>query len=237
MQFRKALIYSFILHVSMVSVVNLSVRLSWLLPQKKAEPFEAKIIFKGKPREKNLLPRKQAVPLAAAKQLEKPLEKKPDSKPEPEKKAAFPAEKDALVKTSSSKKNFTDALKKLSARFSEDLASEKKDTTPEDFSEYDASYFDEVYARIKESFVVPPHINGPMGKKLQATLRLYILYDGTLGKVDLERSSGDEHFDKAVVDGTKRVTNFGRPPILLQNALADRGIVVDMCPFTCDNKD
>ncbi len=242
MHLKRAIITSAILHAIVLGFLSAGLTFSWLKPEHNLQAIEAKLMFKGKPKDKTLLPKKKSRP-PEAKKIEPPKEEKvPPEKPlapEPPKIAKAetpipdkPVEKEAL-KVVKQKTDYTSKLRKLTQSFSEDLSTDKKEPEPEDFSEEDSSYFDQIYALIKDSFIVPPHVNGPAGHKLQAVIRLYLFNDGSVSKLDLEHSSGDEHFDKAVLDGAKRVNNFGRVPILLQNALSERGVVVELCPFKC----
>lgn len=243
MLFKRALITSLIVHAIALVFLGAGYSFSWLVPKHNLAPLEAKVIFKGKPRDKELLPRKKSPKIPAPEQAQKSLDKKEEVKvpivPEAPKMAQAvvrvadkPVVKEA-TKVVKSKVDYTSELKKLSASFSEDLSKITKESAPEELSSEDSTYFDQIYALIKESFILPPHIDGPQGHKLQAVIRLFLSDDGNLSKLDLERSSGDEHFDKAVLDGAKRVSNFGKVPLLLQNALSEKGVVVELCPFKC----
>ncbi len=233
MPFKKAIIASAFFHLAIVAFLAAGVRFSWT-PKKELLVFETKMVFKAKARDKELLPRKKY------KSVEKRVEEAPKVEkavpvPEPVAKPDLAPKKEAELKAKKvepPKQDYASELRKLTQSFSEEIKPEKEPLY-EEFSDEDANYFDQIYALIKESFIVPPHVNGPAGKNLQADIRLFLFDDGSLLKLDLERSSGDEHFDNAVLDGAKRVSNFGKVPILLQNALSQRGIVVEMCPFKC----
>lgn len=233
MSFKKAIITSALFHVAIVVFFTTALSFSWL-PKREPLLLEAKMVFKGKVRDKELLPRKRyksaEKSIEEAPKVEKAI-KEPVPKPEVVSKEDGPLK----VEEKAVKKDYASELRKLTQSFSDEIKPEKEELY-EEFSDQDASYFDQIYALIKESFIVPPHVNGPAGQNLQADIRLFLQNDGSLLKVDLERSSGDTHFDKAVVDGAKRVTNFGKVPLLLQNALSQRGIVVELCPFKCGNR-
>jgi outer membrane biosynthesis protein TonB len=191
------------------------------------------VVKEGKKRPEDYLPRKArpAKKTQAPKAPNKPLENKPNIKEkEPENPHLKPLEK---IKPVDAKKlaDTESLLKDLSDTFSNEL--DAKEDVVEDESALDSTYFDTVYSLIKQSFVVPPHIDGPTGQKLQADLRLYIGRGGEILKMELERPSGDEHFDRAIMDGINRVNNFGPPPNELQANLSLRGIMVELCPFKC----
>lgn len=243
MLFRKAFITSVIVHALALGFLGAGFTFSWLVPKQNLAPLEAKVIFKGKPRDKELLPRKKSPKIPTEERAKKSPDKKEEMKvplvsetPKVAHATVPVADKPVLkeaAKVVKPKIDYTSELKKLSASFSEDLSKISKESAPEDFSSEDSTYFDQIYALIKESFILPPHLDGPQGHKLQAVIRLFLLDDGSLSKLDLERSSGDEHFDKAVLDGAQRVSNFGKVPILLQNALSEKGVMVELCPFKC----
>lgn len=218
----KAFLLSMVLHLGLILVLGARLNFSW--PHKKEMPaVEAHLVFKAKVRDKELLPKKHAPNQAAA---EKMIEKTVTL----EQKVLAPIH--AQSKKVAAKHNYSKELASLSKMFNQELHSKK---TVELISEapVEHSYFDQIYTLIKESFIVPPHVNGPAGYKLQAVVRLFLLADGSLSDLKLEQSSGDEHFDKAVLEGTKRVANFGSVPILLQGLMRERGVVVELCPFTC----
>lgn len=218
----KAFLLSTALHLGLMLVLSARFNFSW--PHKKEAPaMEARLVFKAKARDKELLPKKHEPQALSAveKIVEKPVTE--------EQKVAVPIHSQS--KKVATQHNYSKELASLTKMFSQELSSKKTAEVIE--APADHSYFDQVYSLIKESFIVPPHVNGPVGYKLQAVLRLFILADGSLSELKLEQSSGDEHFDKAVLEGTKRVANFGSVPVLLQGLMRERGVVVELCPFTC----
>ncbi len=240
MKQKQALVISVAMHVVVFLVLGLGVSFKSQRPP--SIPIEAKLVIKA-PKNKDHLPRKYNPPpkeqvvqkeeAIAQKTVEKAQEKTDSKKPSPDEKSAKKAAKPAASNKANSK--YADALKSLSKTFAADLATEVKQSEPEGEVVMDANYFDEIYSLIKESFVVPPHINGPQGRSLRAVLRLYLASDGDLLRMDLVRPSGDDHFDKAVMDGTRRVANFGVVPTTMQNVIRERGIVVELCPFACQD--
>lgn len=223
---KKTLIASLILHISLLGLILID------LPSKKAVKnqvaIEAKLMFKKKARPEHWLPEKMPPPVAKVKAPVVVKDLKPAAAPQKE--AVLPAKEKVLAPKK--KVDYMKELARLSRAFSDELddATDAKEVFE---VEADGSYFDQIYSLIKQSFVLPPHVNSPRGRSLQAVLRLYLSPDGNLSRLSLERSSGDEHFDKAVMEGTKRVNNFGAVPIMLQSALSQDGVVVEMCPFKC----
>lgn len=226
MGFTKSIIISAVLHTVVLAIMLF--RIDWqLLPKNKTTmPIEARLVIKNK--DKNLLPKKpKKLPeaLVPPQAEDKPVDK---AKPQ-EANAKKPAE---TAKKITKNVDYMKALSSLSHSFARDVAT-KEEPEPDAEEALDVSYFDQIYSLIKASFVVPPHINGPQGRNLQASIRIYLASDGRLTKLNLVTPSGDEHFDNAVTQGAERVNNFGPVPIFLQSMLQERGILVDLCPFKC----
>jgi outer membrane biosynthesis protein TonB len=247
MNFKRPLAVSFVLHGAFLALLLLTADWSPRKLSPALKPIEAHLIIKKKDRPKDLLPRKIKAkePSLPEENSQKEAEVKPakpiEPEPTPKAKPAIVDDKKALAslpknKTKEEKKavkpdaKYLKMLSSLSESFLKDLASEDESLEP---SEAEVSYYDQIYSLIKESFVVPPHVLGPSGNNLMITIRIYLSPDGNLNKLDLEHTSGDEHFDKAVIDGTRRVNNFGQVPIFLQDVLRQRGVVVDLCPVKC----
>lgn len=264
MNLKRALFFSLVFHGIVFGVLLSGVTIPWPKTVSNPIPIQARLVVK-KQRDKDLLPKKQnlVTPLQeeGVKEEDKPkVEEKPQEIPikkevaDKEKVAALKrlesaapapkigkekvAAKDSKAPSSAKKpvKDFAKQLASITKSFAKDFEKEQQEVfTPDGEVADDATYFDQVYALIKGSFVVPPHIDGPAGHKLQTVVRIFLASDGTLTNLELESSSGDEHFDKAVIDGTRRINNFGAVPIFLQAALRERGIVVELCPFKCAN--
>lgn len=140
------------------------------------------------------------------------------------------------TKTSTSKKiNDNTQNMKMLASLSDQFAIETKDFGPkEDISISVNNYLDYVYAVIKKYFSIPPHIDEINGKHLKMSLNLYIAKDGVISNIATLSKSNDEHFDKAVMESINKIGSFNAPPLDLQYMLANKGIVVDLCPFRCE---
>ena len=216
MQLKKALKISLGLHLGACFILIFMT--AYEKPQKVT--MEASLVFKNAKKSKDLLPKKPI--LVKNNSLEKKIIVKEVAKKEDKK-------EEKLVK----KNNFLDELEVLSKSYEEDLA-KKPSSTPEDESA-NATYFDEIYTLIKNSFSIPPHLDTPAALKLKSLLRLTINAQGDILNVALEKSSGDDYFDKTVLNGTKKVTNFGPPPINLQESLSSVGILIELCPKNCEN--
>lgn len=245
MNLRGPIAVSLVIHSALLALLLLTAEWSPRKFSPNLKPIEAHLIIKNKDRPKDLLPRK-----IKAKEPSLPEEK---PKKETEDKQQAPAEpkpilkakpdivddKKALVSKPNKKQEkkavkpdakYSQTLSSLSESFLKDLASQSE---PAELMEEETSYYDQIYSLIKESFIVPPHVLGPSGNNLMVTIKIYLSSDGSLNKLDLLEASGDDHFDKAVMDGTRRVNNFGRVPIYLQNVLREHGVVVDLCPVKC----
>jgi hypothetical protein len=236
MGLRRPLIVSLILHISLVLVLLSGVRWSWDHSRRNLVPIEARLVIKNQ-KNKDYLPRKKK-PMPSEQIIENKPEKKSDAKPintkpTSEEKAQ---KKEVIAKKApaNAEPDFMKNLASLSKSFANEL-SVPSETKEEERGEVvvEQSYFDQIYSLVKESFVVPSHLNGPQGQNLKTVLRLFFAPDGNLNNLDLLSSSGDDHFDKAVIEGTKRVNNFGPVPLFLQEAMQKRGVVVELCPITC----
>lgn len=219
---KTTIILSLLLH----GAIFLSLRFDWSLAKlKPSVALETQVVFKAKPKSKELLPNKPKPEAAATKMAEQKIPAPKPMKVESEK--ARPAPKKENI-------SYGKKLASLSKSFAADLAAdEEEEVLAPSESTNDASYFDTMYTLIKESFVVPPHLFGPKGESLQTVLRIFLSASGHLIKIELETSSGDEQFDKAVMDGTRRVNNFGQVPLFLQEMLQKRGVAVELCPIKC----
>lgn len=231
MDLKKAIIISFAAHCTLLVVLSSNIDWSWRNRNVPVRALEAHVVVK-KQKNKDHLPKKIKAPKAQEPVVDKQVIDKPvvdapidDPKPLPHK----------IAPKKTDKADYSKALASLSQTFAQEIQDIKPEE-PEGDVIPDASYFDQVYSLIKQSFVVPPHINGPAGQNLSAVIRIFLAADGALNKLELESSSGDEHFDKAVLEGTKRVNNFGAVPIFLQDVLRDRGLVIELCPFTCKER-
>jgi TonB family protein len=228
---KRALIISVGFHA--FCLVLISSGLSFKLKPKDIS-ISASLVFKNKKKDKDLLPKKPKEAQKKEQALKEP-EKKPEVKSQDLAKAlpAVPIKAEKLPtkeEKPAKKDNFADTLAALSRNFAKDIKDEALEA-----EDGDDDYFSQIYSLLKSSFVVPPHLNGPKGEKLQVVLRIYVAPNGSIKKLDLETSSGDDHFDKAVMDGARRVNNFGPVPIFLQDTLKERGLVVELCPFKCLN--
>jgi hypothetical protein len=224
---RRALALSLVVHAVLCALLLFGLQFSPVRPRT-ATPIEARLVIK-KAKNKDHLPRKAPITEEPAKTNQK--EKIADVKKIVDKVVT----KEKATSTQAKKpSDYLKALATLSQSFAQELAESKPEEADGEVIA-DATYFDQVYSLIKAAFIVPPHINGPQGRNLQTVVKLYLASDGSLLRIDLVSPSGDEHFDKAVMEGTRRVDNFGLVPLTLQSLVRERGIVVQLCPFACEN--
>lgn len=227
MALKRAIMMSFLAHGALL-VSLLAGRGCAMLPKNKPSmPIEAHLVVKNK--RKDLLPKKAKAPSEKIELKQEPLTQKQVLK------ETKPLVGDKQAKTATkSNDSYMKALSSLSKNFADDIAA-KEEPIVDPVYEGDAndSYFDQIYSQIKASFVVPPHLNGPKGHSLKISVRIFLAFNGDLIKVLVAAPSQDEQFDKAVIEGIKRVNSFGEVPIYLQSSLRTEGILVDLCPFTC----
>lgn len=188
--------------------------------------MSTELVFKpGNPRPQDLLPTKatskspaKTKPLDGSKIAEQKVHKEPVP--------IKPVENPAVDKNS-------EILKNLSDTFSEEILTDEKGNENDDGGV--DNYIDLVYSLVKQSFIVPSHLEGPLGQDLKANIRVQISPSGDVKSVKLEEPSKDQSFDMAVIEGIKRVNNFGPPPDALKDTLNRKGILIELCPVKCKN--
>lgn len=220
----RALLISVIAHGVLACMLLVSTDWSWRSNKAITIPLEAKLIVK-KAKAKKVLQQKEKT--VKAPNIESKKEKLPETVDVKPSEISQPA-----LKAKKSREDYSKMLASLSQSFAQEVVEDAK-AEPTGEVVTDSTYFDQVYSLIKESFVVPPHLNGPQGERLRAVMKIYLSSDGGILKLELVTPSGDDHFDKAVTEGTRRVNNFGAVPLLLQDLVRERGIVVELCPITC----
>jgi outer membrane biosynthesis protein TonB len=254
---RRPFIASFLCHLSLLVILLIDWSFLGLSSKKSVVPLETKLVFSQKTRAPELLPKKDKPqpkktpePVSAQKELKPEIkpEIKPKEEPVQEKKALLKAkapEKKLVAANQTTKaqkkssespqkqENYLNELSRLTAELRNSVTDNDKDLEPDDADSREASYFDQIHALIKASFILPPHLDGQKGNKLRAVLRLFLHADGSIKKIEVEKASSDSDFDRAVLDGAHRVNNFGPVPILLQSSLRERGVIVELCPIKC----
>ncbi len=223
---KRALIISLVFHALLIAVLSSG----FSFARKQEVAISARLVFKTKKKNKDLLPKKPKETKEQA--LKEKQEVKLEKNSQDLAKSLAPLVKEKAVKAEPKKtENYANTLAALSKSFAKDISASEEESEDEGGEDY----FDQIYTLLKSSFVIPPHLNGPKGERLQVVVRIFVAKDGRINKLDLEKSSGDDHFDKAVMDGARRVNNFGPVPIVLQDTLRERGLVVELCPFKCLN--
>lgn len=169
--------------------------------------LEASLVITNKKisKEKDLLPKK----ITQAKANVKPLAIKP------------------ITKT----KNFLNDLEALSKSFEQDIKNQEDKSVQE--QEVEFTYFDEIYANIKNSFTIPPQMDTPKAAKLKTIIKLYIDEEGKVINIELHKTSSDNYFDELVMAAVKKIHKFNSPPLHLQESLKYAGVVIELCPKDC----
>ena len=130
-------------------------------------------------------------------------------------------------------KNFLNDLEVLSKSFAEDIKKQETKNIQEQEIEY--NYFDEIYAQIKNAFIIPPQLDTPAAFRLKTIVKLYLDESGKMLNVELYKTSSDNYFDEIVLAGVKKVQQFSPPPLHLQESLKKAGVVIELCPKNCLN--
>jgi TonB family protein len=201
------------------------------------KPVIAHLVALGKPREANLLPRKESPPPPAASSTPAP------SRPEAPASAAktIPARKanPAPPHAPSRAELMRQALAGATTRSRTSPTEEKPDPdregsptgSPEGTSataEEGDKYFTEVHDAIQANYVVPSVISERERMYLNASVVVYVASDGSIVKSELAKPSGNSFFDQALVLAIQR-TKLPAPPPELRR-LARDGLQLDFRP-------
>lgn len=192
-----------------------------LFKQNPKKTLMAQLVFKGDMAKKNQLPKKN---LNSSKNepLLLPISQK--SKSSPPKKN--PPKKE--IKKNSS--DYNKLLKNLSSDFINDINSYKDSDND---IEKNGDYFDQIYTLIKNSFVLPKSLEEKEKNNLNNIVKIFLKENGQLLNAILEKSSGNEIFDKLVIEGILRIKSFGQVPSSLITYFKEQGLSVKMCPYEC----
>lgn len=213
MKLKQYLLLSVGLHVFLLASLVIVSKINLFEDKPKMISINAKVVFKdAKKADEHHLPRKNIAP-PKAKQVANP--NLANTKPK-------------------NNHNFLQELDHLSKEYEQEIVEHKgKKALQEEALYNDGDYLDSVHATIKQNFILPSHLNDPNKKSISATVKVFIDSLGKLSSARLEKSSGDKDFDEAILFATKKVTNFGNPPVLMQKSLQQNGILIQFCPFEC----
>lgn len=200
------------------------------------KPIHASLVRLGKPREKELLPRKEEPPPPPP----KAAEAAPPTPAPPPQAVAVPSLKPAppVAKASGAKagdehrRELFNAFKKISKSNSKDVpeGALDGDRNGDSAKAEGERYFGLLKAQIQRYYDLPNTLSDQERLRLKALVHIFIGHGGQLIKVKAESSSGNGLFDEAVVTATKRASPFPPPPDTLREKLQSDGVVLAFTP-------
>lgn len=205
---KKAFLLSFCFHLFLLG----SLMRFQFLKQSPKKTLRAHLVFKGQMAKKDQLPKKTLSP-SKKEPMPLPISQKQKSNP---------------IKKNNS--DYNKLLKNLSSDFINDINLYKNS---ENDIEKNGDYFDQIYTLIKSSFVLPKGLEEKEKNDLNSIIKIFLKEDGKLLNAHLEKSSGDEIFDKLVLEGILSIKSFGQVPSSLISYFKDQGLMVKMCPYEC----
>jgi len=232
----KGFVAAVVLHVL---VIGSAVFLPQLFdkPHPLRKPVIARLVALGKPREANLLPRRESPPPPAA--APAPAPSRPEA-PAPAVKTA-PGRRPSVTppRAPSRAELMQQALAGVSKRSRANPTEEKPDPdregsptgSPEGTSataEEGDKYFTEIHDAIQANYVVPSVISERERMYLTASVTVYVAPDGSIVKSEFTKPSGNSFFDQALVLAIQR-TKLPVPPPELRK-LARDGLQLDFRP-------
>jgi TonB family protein len=208
-------------------------------PHALRKPVIAHLVALGKPRDAQMLPRRESPPPPAAAPVAPPS--RPEAPAAPAVKSA-PARKPSLLppRAPSRAELMQQALAGAASRRRANPTEEKPDPdregsptgSPEGTSstaEEGDKYFTEVHDAIQANYVVPSVVSERERMYLTATVVVYVAPDGSIVKNVIAKPSGNSFFDQALVLAIQR-TKLPAPPPELRKLARDDGLELNFRP-------
>jgi TonB family protein len=210
------------------------------------KPIRATLVRQGKPRDPDLLPRKEELPPPPQKvEAETPPAPAPPEAKPPEKPAVpvpVPTAKPEPPKTAQKQpgeKDGQDRRKQLFGAFSrtgkaakaEELEGQEDGSPLGDSATAEGDpYWALLQAQIHRFFDLSETIPDDERIRLRAVLRLRIGQAGQLLRADLDKASGNSLFDSAILSAAKKAAPFSPPPERFRRELQSRGVSLEFIP-------
>ena len=223
-----------------VLIVGLWLLVGWLLAGPKVDltqvPIKASLVRLGKPRDENLLPRKDEEAPPPKPKVEEIAVPTPAAAPDTVVKIPT---KDAKPDKAEKKDSSKDARKSLFDAFAK---GGKQGKPPELEGEADGDpngdaarqegerYYALLTNVVKRNYDVSNTIDEAERRRLRAEVALRIGPGGELMNVDITRGSGNELFDSAVLGAVKKAAPFSAPPEHLRDSLKKSGVSIVFTP-------
>jgi TonB family protein len=208
--------------------------LSWALAGPKVDleqkPIKASLVRLGKKRDEKLLPRKEEPlppPPPKAAEVAPAAPKPPDNAVKIPTKDAKPEKP-----TAAPKKSLFDAFAKTAkASPPEELEGDPDgDPNGDSATQEGERYFGLLNSVVKRNYDVSSTIDEAERRRLRAEVAIRIGPGGELLDVNLQKPSGNELFDSAVLGAVKKAAPFAPPPQHLRDALKKNGVAFVFTP-------
>lgn len=100
-------------------------------------------------------------------------------------------------------------------------------------SELANSYELQVLELLRANYEIPRVISPKEALQLKLWARLRISPRGKLIDIEIVKASQNPRFDKAVLEGSRKISSFGAPPLTLSRKYQTEGLFIQFCPLEC----
>jgi len=208
-------------------------------PHPLRKPVIAHIVALGKPRDKALLPRKEAPPPPAPAAASVPAPSRPEAPSPARPKTTRPAitPPAAPSRAEMMRRALAGVSKTSRGAESDEKPDPDREGSPTGSPEGTATtaeegdkYFTEVHDAIQANYVVPSVISERERMYLNATVVVYVGPDGTIAKNVMTKASGNSFFDQALLLAIQKTGKLPAPPPELRKIARDDGLELNFRP-------
>jgi TonB family protein len=196
------------------------------------KPIKASLVRLGKPRDKRLLPRKEEPP-APPREVQAPAPAPKEAAPKaPSPIAAVPAPsaKQEGKKEGDPRKKLFGAFDRAGAKPQELEGAEDGDPLGDSAVQEGERYYGALRGQVRRYFFVSETIPDQERIRLRAHVFFRIGRSGEVLESRLQKSSGNDLFDSAVLSAVKKASPFGPPPPHLVISLRTQGVLMEFTP-------
>jgi TonB family protein len=207
------------------------------------KPIKASLVRLGKPRDPNLLPRKEELPPPPPPKAEEPPPPPPAAKPPEPPSVAIPVPgvkpTPPVAHPRQTGPSEADRRKQLFGAFSktakaarpEELEGQADGDAQGDAAEAEGErYWGILSAQVRRNYDVSQTIPESERLHLKARVLIRIGRMGQLIETRLAQPSGNDLFDEAVLSAVKKASPFSPPPDPLRSSLQRTGVVLEFTP-------
>ena len=196
------------------------------------KPIKASLVRLGKPRDKRLLPRKEDLPAPPRDvPAPAPVPKEPAHKaPSPVATLPTPSAKQEGKKEGDPRKKLFGAFERAGAKPQELEGAEDGDALGDSAVQEGERYYGALKGQVLRYFFVSQTISDQERIRLRAHVLVRIGRTGELLEWRLQKSSGNDLFDSAVLSAVKKAAPFAPPPPHLLDSLRTQGVLMEFTP-------